>query len=244
MPGFPAAGKGWREPKAATVRWRGRGAGPGGTRRNRGDAMAVKEFLRRLVGERPDGDGRAAGGAAPSPAPSASEDGDAADAATTALSRRHRPAGQAEAILREALAQKVLHAWAQNRHQTLFPLTLNLRSLDARAKALLVHAMAAAAAADGRVEEEERRRVAQALDRLGGGEEERRLAAAALERPMSLPVLLREVQAANLSAHAYAVSLLAVEQRDRVNRSYLGYLAARLALPEEVANSLARRYRG
>jgi uncharacterized membrane protein YebE (DUF533 family) len=56
----------------------------------------------------------------------------------------------------EALAVKVLDGWLQNRHQTLFPLTLNLRSLDASGRELLVHMMAAAAEADGGVDAEER----------------------------------------------------------------------------------------
>ncbi|GGC56618.1 hypothetical protein GCM10011504_38730 [Siccirubricoccus deserti] len=143
----------------------------------------------------------------------------------------------------EALAVKVLHGWLQNRHQTLFPLTLNLRSLDASGRELLVHMMATAAEADGGVDAKERERIERALAATGAGEAERRLLPQAMRQPRPLGQLLREAQEAHLGAHAYAASLLALDQRSRVNQAWLDYLAARLGLPAEVTNSLNRRYR-
>jgi uncharacterized membrane protein YebE (DUF533 family) len=166
-----------------------------------------------------------------------------AEAPTAPSPRRRRTGPQPQRIVEEALSQKALHAWLQNRHQTLFPLTLNLRSLDAAGRELLVHIMVAAAEADGEVDQDEQDRILQALDATGGGETERRLLPEALRQPSPLAQLLRQAQDTHLGAHAYAASLLALDQHSRVNQAYLDYLAARLGLPAEVTNSLNRRYR-
>jgi uncharacterized membrane protein YebE (DUF533 family) len=158
--------------------------------------------------------------------------------------RRHRLGHEAGRIVQEALAAKVLGAWLQNRHQTLFPLTLNLGTLDAAGRALLVRMMVAAADADGGIDQAEQDRIAAALDAIGGGEAERRLLAEAIGAPVPLGTLLRQVQEARLGPHGYAASLLALDRRSRVNQAWLDYLAARLALPAEVTASLGRRYRG
>src|SRR4051794_41770553 len=89
-------------------------------------------------------------------------------------SRRERPLARPRAIVEESLAQKVLHAWLQNRHQTLYPLALNFRSLRPEEVGLVVHGMAAAITADGRVDREEQARAAGSLDRFGIGEPGRR----------------------------------------------------------------------
>jgi uncharacterized membrane protein YebE (DUF533 family) len=158
-------------------------------------------------------------------------------------SRRERPLARPRAIVEESLAQKVLHAWLQNRHQTLYPLALNFRSLRPEEVGLVVHAMAAAITADGRVDREEQARAAGSLDRFGIGEPERRLLVEAVREPRPLGPLLDAIQAANLGSYAYAASLLALNQRNIVNRLYLDYLAARLGIPGDVVASLNRRYR-
>jgi uncharacterized membrane protein YebE (DUF533 family) len=93
------------------------------------------------------------------------------------------------------------------------------------------------------VDAEERERIERALAATGAGEAERRLLPQAMRQPRPLGQLLREAQEAHLGAHAYAASLLALDQRSRVNQAWLDYLAARLGLPTEVTNSLNRRYR-
>ncbi|MGG5889039.1 DUF533 domain-containing protein [Falsiroseomonas sp. HC035] len=157
--------------------------------------------------------------------------------------RRHRHGPEPQRIVQEALAAKVLGAWLQNRHQTLFPLTLNLGTLDAGGRALVVRMMVAAADADGGIDEAERDRIGAALDAIGAGEAERRLLPEAMAAPLPLGALLNHVMEARLGPHAYAASLLALDRRSRVNQAWLDYLAARLALPEEVTASLNRRYR-
>ena len=162
--------------------------------------------------------------------------------ATVTLSRRRRPGMEPERILLESLAAKTLHAWLQNRHQTLFPLTLNLRVLDPGKRALLMRMVAAAALAEGREPDEaERERIFQDLAAAGAGEEERRLFVAALASPEPLPPLLRQVQEAQLGPYAYAASLAALDRRGLAIRAWLDYLAARFALPVGVTAWRERR---
>jgi uncharacterized membrane protein YebE (DUF533 family) len=103
--------------------------------------------------------------------------------------------------------------------------------------------MAAAATADGQVDEEEQARLTGSLARIGMSEAERRLLAEAVRSPRPLGPLLTDIQRAGIGSHAYAASLLTLNQRNSVNRAYLDYLAARLALPNDVVTSLNRRYR-
>lgn len=161
-----------------------------------------------------------------------------------ALPRRERAPGAGDAVIRDALAAKLLHDWAQNRQQVLVPLTVNLARMDRDARGLMVAVMAAALAADGAVTPRERRRMEAVLGRIGGDEEDRRAALAALDRPPDVFALLAALEAASLGAHAYAASLLVLERSGEVGRAWLRYLAARFALPSEMVSRLARRYRG
>jgi len=167
-----------------------------------------------------------------------------AAAAATPAQQRRRLATRPEAILHESLATKVMHGWLENRQQTLFPLVLNLRNLGGRERALLAEIMAATLAAGRAPPTEERREAArQALARLGAAEEEIRRLDSALERPRPARDLLADIQDAGIGPHAYAAALLATDVREPASRAWLGYLAARFALPPEVAVSLDRRYR-
>ena len=194
------------------------------------------ELLKRLIGAARNRDGRA-----DALEPQALER-EAAAAAAPAPAQRLRLATRPEAILQESLATKVMHGWLGNRQQTLYPLVLNLRNLGGRERALLAEAMAAAVSA-GRAPPAERGQAAlQALARLGAGEEEARRFAAALDRPRPVQDMLAEIQDAGLGPHGYAASLLAADTREPASRAWLGYLAARFALPPEVVVSLDRRY--
>ena len=154
-----------------------------------------------------------------------------------------RALGEApRAIVLERLATKIVHAYLQNRHQTLFPLTMNFASLRPAETALVVEAMAAAMLADGAVSEGETEQIAASLRTIGGGARERELLDASLREPRALSTLLAAIQEADLGALAYAASLMAINRRHTVNELYLEYLAARLALPAEVVASLNRRY--
>jgi uncharacterized membrane protein YebE (DUF533 family) len=148
------------------------------------------------------------------------------------------------AMLRDALAAKVLHGWAQNRQQVLLPLTLNLARMEPADRGLLVAAMAAALAAGGEVAPRGRQRLGSVLGRIGGDAADREAAMVALDRPPDLFPLLSALQAASLGAHAYAASLMVLERGGEAGRAWLRFLAARFALPAEQVSRLARRYRG
>ena len=152
----------------------------------------------------------------------------------------------------ETLSQKVLDGWVRNRHQTLYPLTMNFRTLPAAAAGLLI----AAAAAALRAGEPDRGgtggtgsdradldRATLWLRTVGADDRQVQALADAFARPPALHELLDAVLAARLGPQAYAVALASLDQRPRVNRLFLDYLAARLAIPADVARSLAQRYR-
>lgn len=157
--------------------------------------------------------------------------------------RRARSLSPMRDILVEGVAQKVLHGWMQNRHQTLYPLTINLRALDADGVALLTRAMAAALLAGARPPEKER--VASCLAWLHevGGEELDRALGGALAAPDPLSRLVEEIQRKKLAAYAYVVALIGADLQDEAARLFVDYLAVRLALPINVVRSADRRYR-
>lgn len=164
--------------------------------------------------------------------------------APATAARQHSIALAPRRVLDDVLASKILGAWLQNRQQTLFPLTLNLRVVDPEARSLLVRMAAASALAGGATPAAaERERLSQELTMAGASEAEQALLQAELAGPMPLPLLLRALQEARLGAHAYAASLLALDRRAGTSRAWLDYLAARFGLPPEVILGLQRRRR-
>lgn len=151
------------------------------------------------------------------------------------------PHEQQREILLRNLCGKVLNVHLSNRFQTSYPLVLNFQSLEPGAAALLVEAAAATLLCDPRTAaqpEAVRSRLveAKASDELMAAFE------MALARPRALNIILQEVEAAGLSSHAYAVSLIALGRPNATARHYLAYLAGRLGLGEEIVGSLRRRY--
>ncbi|WP_165943317.1 DUF533 domain-containing protein [Roseicella aquatilis] len=158
--------------------------------------------------------------------------------------RRHGGPPAPRRLLEEMLAARTLGAWLQNRQQTLFPLTLNLRVVDPAARPLLVRMVAASALAGGAVPTAaERERLWAELEAAGAAAAERLAFEAELAAPEPLPPLLRALQEAHLGAHAYAASLLALDRGSATSRAWLDYLTARFGLPPEVVAGLQRRRR-
>lgn len=156
----------------------------------------------------------------------------------TAESRRSR-----ETLLHTSLSSKILGAHLDNRHQTSYPLTIDFRSLNQNDGDLLLDAMSASILADGR---SDNARIANAMARLkalGGKEREAARLAGVIASPRPLSTILPAILSANIAAHAYAISLIALPHPSGTARLYLNYLAARLALSQEVTASLNRRYR-
>jgi uncharacterized membrane protein YebE (DUF533 family) len=147
----------------------------------------------------------------------------------------------AERALRTALAQKLLHAWMQNRQQILVPLILNLERLDGVARTPIVEAMAAALAACGKRDGADRARLAAALLRAGAKAEAAQ-AEAMLADPPELLGVLERLTAARRGPEAFAAVSLVLDRRDTVERAFLEWLALRLGLPASLTGGLARRY--
>jgi uncharacterized membrane protein YebE (DUF533 family) len=138
-------------------------------------------------------------------------------------------------VLQAAIAQKVLHAWAQNRQQVLMPLTLNLARLEEAERALLLGMMQAALAARGH-QEDAAERLSAALRRVQGEPVE-------VTPPPDLFRLVAEIEARRIGPHAYAAAALVLDRRAAMERAFLDWLAARLGLSAALVAGLSRTYR-
>lgn len=164
--------------------------------------------------------------------------------AASGVHRQRVLASPGAVVVAESLGAKVLHVWLQNRHQTLYPLTVNLRTMEPRDAALLAQMMAVALLAGGPKLETERAEAAAAwLASVGADEAAQATLHAALATPPPLSRLLHEIQQTDIAAYAYVVAL-AAGQRDPAGQLFLDYLAVRLGLPASVVRSANRRYRG
>ena len=143
----------------------------------------------------------------------------------------------------DVVAAKILVDWLRNRQQMLAPDTLDLAKLEPQQAELVIHAMVAAARADGTLQGRERKHVEAALHRLTRDTNQRAALTAILDRPRALADALAEVHDLPTAALVYAASVAAIDSRQRVNRYYLRYLAARLRLPRDLARTLEQRFR-
>jgi hypothetical protein len=162
-------------------------------------------------------------------------------AAPSSTGRRRLPSP--DAVLLESAAQKVMHAWLQNRHQTLFPLTINLRRVSPQETELLMRLVAVVLSAVNTVSCARTAQVRDRLGSVGANENQLRVFAGAAQDPPPLGRVLEEAEKQGLGAYAYALSLMALDQRQQVDQLFLEYLAARLALPAGVIRSVNRQYR-
>jgi hypothetical protein len=156
--------------------------------------------------------------------------------------RRQRPLAGPRENLEIVLSQKVLNAWLQNRHQTMFPLTVNLRNLEPARAALLARVAALAALAGIGGAAEALARAESWLRSVGGDESVMRALDDARHHPPALSDVLGSVQDEGVGAYAYVAALIAMEPRDPATTPFLDYLAARLALPTTIVRSARRRY--
>ncbi len=158
--------------------------------------------------------------------------------------RRQRQLASPRAVVMESLGGKVLHAWVQNRHQTLYPLTVNFRMLEPPQAALLAQVMAVVLLADPTPPDAARIEAATSwLGTVGAEPAVQAALRAALETPRPLSRMLHEVQQSDMAPYAYVVALAAGPSHDPAGQLFLDYLAARLDLPTEVIRSANRRYR-
>jgi uncharacterized membrane protein YebE (DUF533 family) len=149
------------------------------------------------------------------------------------------PNNTPEQALHLTLAAKLLQAWAGNRQQVQAPLALNLARMEPGDRALVLRAMAVAMAARAGSAGEPAPLVEAAISRIGGTSED---ALAVLADRPDLFALLAELDHRGLAAHGYAAAALLLDRRVPMERAFLDWLAARLALPPSVTIGLARRY--
>ena len=140
------------------------------------------------------------------------------------------------------LAQKVLHAWLQNRHQTLFPLTVNLRGLVAAQVVALAELMAIAARAAGAPDPVSIDRSRAWFAQVGADAAGLSAFDAAQEAVPAMHPVIAAMRDGGLAATGYVAALVAIEQRDPAAAPFLEYLATRLGLPATVLRSAHRRY--
>jgi len=157
------------------------------------------------------------------------------------VGRRDRPLGTGDMEVVHAVAAKVLHGWLQNRHQTLYPLTVNLRNRRPEEVGALMHWAAVAVLAGG--DGASAGALRDWLEGVGADAATLALLEDALTAPPPLHVALSAVAHGDLAAHAYVVAILALRPHAAPTRPFLDYVAARLALPVEVVRSADRRYR-
>jgi len=160
---------------------------------------------------------------------------------TSAVGRRDRSPGTGDVEVVHAVAAKVLHGWLQNRHQTLYPLTVNLRNRRQEEVGALMRWAAVAVLAGGNGASVTALR--DWLEGVGADAATLALLEGALIVPPPLHVALSAVAHGDLAAHAYVVAILALSPHAAPTRPFLEYVAARLALPTEVVRSANRRYR-
>ena len=169
--------------------------------------------------------------------------GDLHEVPSAMQGRRDRVLAGGKQMLIDSLAAKVLHGWLQNRHQTLFPLTVNLRSLKPGQAEVLAEWMAVAALATRPSEDHDGAGLRDWLGSVGADA----ASLAALERALASPPPLDRALSAitrhGLGAYAYVAALMATDQREPATAPFLDYVAARLALPTTVVRSAVRRYR-
>jgi len=152
----------------------------------------------------------------------------------------HRPIPRPESVIEAALAQKVLFGWMQNRHQTLYPLVLNLRNMDGGQRRLIVGAIALALQA-GEHDPADPRAEAW-LRSVGGTDDDMAALAEARRVPCPINAFAASVRSAGQGPQAYAAAVGALSRRSLVNRRLHDYLAARLGIADEVARGMNRRY--
>ena len=155
------------------------------------------------------------------------------------VARGHTP----DAMLLDTLSAKILGAWLQNRHQTLYPLAMNLRNMPEAHSTLIFAAVAGALRMAGVAPEDHAPRLERWLAGVGASDSHRTALAAAHAAPPALYETVEHLLDAHLGPFAFAACLAALDQRVTTNRLFLEFLAARLGLPSDMSRSLAQRYR-
>ena len=104
---------------------------------------------------------------------------------------------------------------------------------------LLVRAMIAAANADGHIDAGEKQRILGRLQSLDLDAEEKALVVDELLHPCGQEQVVAEVQDQATAIEVYAVSALAIDEREPAGRTYLEQLAMHLSLPPVLVEAIS-----
>ena len=156
-------------------------------------------------------------------------------------SRRDALPGSPQEVLDRSLASKVLQGWLQN--QPLVPLTLRLDKLGDESVRTLMRFAAVACLAGPQADAGRQAALIRWLRSIGADDRGIRDFTASLEGDHPLSPLVRAIRACGLEPQAYAVAVMATDQRQPAGRLFANYIAARLELPPDAVRSVDRRYR-
>ncbi len=160
-------------------------------------------------------------------------------------SRRERLPDPSTAVIIDAISQKLVNGWLQNRNQTFMPLTLNFRILSAEQRDLVVSLLAALLQI-GRPALDIGPATAPLkswLARLGAEPATAATLDAAIADPRPLGPLLDQVQSLDMTMYAYVAALAASDPRFPASTLLCDVIAARFELSSAAIRSAARRYR-
>ena len=159
--------------------------------------------------------------------------------------RRERLADPGSEVVATALSAKLLHAWLQNRHQTLVPLTLNLRVLTVEQRDVVVDGTAALLLA-GRARADALERVPairQWLIGLGADPNALLRLETALAAPPSLGEVFDRASTLALAIYLYVGAVVAADSASGAPALIADLVQARFDLSTAVVRSAMRRYR-
>ena len=105
----------------------------------------------------------------------------------------------------------------------------------------LVRAMIAAARSDGRLDAKESQAIFQRMEALDLQPDERDLLIQEMGKPVDMDAIVQSAVSPEIAAEIYLASLLAVDVDTVEEQSYLGMLAARMRLPQELVKELHKQ---
>lgn len=105
----------------------------------------------------------------------------------------------------------------------------------------LVRAMMAAARADGRLDAKESQAIFQRIESLDLAPDVKAMLVEEMGRPVDIDAIVQSATSPEMASEIYIASLLAIDVDTVEEQSYLGMLAARMRLPQELVMELHRQ---
>jgi uncharacterized membrane protein YebE (DUF533 family) len=102
----------------------------------------------------------------------------------------------------------------------------------------LLRAMIAAAKADGHIDADEQRRIFDQVGGMGLDNDDKAFVFEELSKPLDVEAVAEAATTPERAAEIYAASLLAIDADGPAEKGYLGMLAARLRLPDDLVAHL------